>query len=298
MKDTYYFSHDYNARADIKIKKLISRHGMTGYGIFWAIVEDLYNNANALPTDYESIAFDVRSDRNLVESVITEFDLFVIDGATFGSSSVERRLNERNAKSDKARESARKRWGSMRTHSESTANLVPTQSKGNPIKERKGKENKEKDTKNSDLVIQIVRVLNEVTESDFRPSSKATSKLILARINDGYSFDELKDVILHKTAQWKNDHKMKSYLRPETIFGSKFESYLQEAKKNISDDPETKYQRLKARGFKNVSKEEIIWVFNYQHRTPSSYSDYPKDELIGERGEYYTQEEIEQLFPR
>lgn len=167
---------------------------------------------------------------------------------------------------------------------------------GNKDRDKDKDVDKDKDNKNSDLVIQIVRVLNEVTESDFRPSSKATSKLISARINDGYSFDELKDVILHKTAQWKNDPKMKSYLRPETIFGSKFESYLQEAKKNISDDPETKYQRLKARGFKNVSKEEIIWVFNYQHRTPSSYSDYPKDELIGERGEYYTQEEIERLF--
>jgi|688.fasta_scaffold452454_1 uncharacterized protein YdaU (DUF1376 family) len=142
MKETYYFSHDYNARADIKIKRLISKHGMAGYGIFWAIVEDLYNNANALPTDYESIAFDIRSDKNLVESVITEFDLFVIDGETFGSSSVERRLNERNAKSDKARESARKRWESMRTHSESNAKLVPTQSEGNAIKESKGKESK------------------------------------------------------------------------------------------------------------------------------------------------------------
>ncbi len=149
---------------------------------------------------------------------------------------------------------------------------------------------------NSVLVRDIVRVLNQATQSDFRPSSKSTSRLIGARINDGYTFDDFNSVILHKTAQWKNDPKMKIYLRPETLFGSKFESYLQEAKKNISDDPETKYQILKSRGFKNISKEEIIWVFNYQHRTPSSYSDYPKDELIGERGEYYTQEEIERLF--
>lgn len=158
--------------------------------------------------------------------------------------------------------------------------------------------NKKEDieTDNSVLVRDIVRVLNQATQSDFRPSSKSTSRLISARINDGYTFDEFNSVILHKTAQWKNDPKMKIYLRPETLFSTKFESYLQEAKKNISDDPETKYQILKSRGFKNISKEEIIWVFNYQHRTPSSYSDYPKDELIGERGEYYTQEEIERLF--
>lgn len=143
MKDTFYFSHDYNARSDIKIKRLISKHGMAGYGIFWALVEDLYNNANALPTDYESIAFDLRTDCELIKSIVVDFDLFVIDGATFGSSSVERRLNERDSKSKKASESARKRWENMRTHSESNANAMPTQSEGNAIKERKGKEKKE-----------------------------------------------------------------------------------------------------------------------------------------------------------
>ena len=55
-KDTYYFSHDYNARNDSKIKRLLSKHGYLGYGLFWAIVEDLYNNANALPTQSDSNA--------------------------------------------------------------------------------------------------------------------------------------------------------------------------------------------------------------------------------------------------
>ena len=39
-KDTFYFSHDYNARNDEKIKRLIRKHGMQGYGVFWSIVED------------------------------------------------------------------------------------------------------------------------------------------------------------------------------------------------------------------------------------------------------------------
>jgi hypothetical protein len=76
-KDTYYFSHDFNARNDSKIKKLISRHGIAGYGIFWAIIEDLYNNTNVLPTDYESIAYDLRTDHDTILSIINDFDLFV-----------------------------------------------------------------------------------------------------------------------------------------------------------------------------------------------------------------------------
>jgi len=142
-KDTFYFSHDYNARNDSKIKKLLSKHGYLGYGLFWAIIEDLYNNANALPTDYESIAFDLRITPEVVKSIINDFELFCIDGDEFGSSSVERRLNERNEKSVKARESAQKRWANKKTD----ANALPTQSDSNAIKESKGKEIKVKEIK-------------------------------------------------------------------------------------------------------------------------------------------------------
>lgn len=142
MKDTFYFQHDYNTRTDIKIKRLIAKLGYRGYGVFWAIVEDLYNNANALPTDYESIAFDLREDSDFVKTVINDFELFVVDGNIFSSISIERRLEERNLRSEKARESAYIRWGKMPTHSEIDANALPTLSDSNAIKERKRKERK------------------------------------------------------------------------------------------------------------------------------------------------------------
>jgi len=93
-----------------KIKKLIRVHGVLGYGIFWSIIEDLYNNANDLEADYEGIAFDYHTDENTIKSIIEDFDLFVIDGNNFGSKSVERRLDERNEKSSTASKNAFKRW--------------------------------------------------------------------------------------------------------------------------------------------------------------------------------------------
>ena len=138
-KDTFYFSHDYNSRADEKIKLLIRKHGFLGYGIFWAIIEDLYNNANALRTDYEGIAFDLRVDTNIVKSVINDFDLFIIKDDFFGSLSVQRRLEERNEKSKKASDSANYRWNKQIND----ANAMRTQCDGNAIKERKGNEIKE-----------------------------------------------------------------------------------------------------------------------------------------------------------
>ena len=138
-KDTFYFSHDYNVRADEKIKILIRRHGMIGYGVYWAIIEDLYNNANALRLDCEGIAYDLRVDISLVKSVINDFKLFEIDGDFFHSNSVSRRLIERNSKSENARKSALKRWSKKNDN----ANALPLHCEGNAIKERKGNKIKE-----------------------------------------------------------------------------------------------------------------------------------------------------------
>jgi hypothetical protein len=137
--DTFYFSHDYTARSDDKIKQLIRRHGMTGYGIYWAIVEDLYQNANALRIDCDGIAYDLRADCDMVKSIIFDFNLFVHDNEMFGSISIQKRIDKRKEKSAKARESAQYRWGN--------ANALQSQSEGNAIKEIKVKENKVKENK-------------------------------------------------------------------------------------------------------------------------------------------------------
>ena len=140
MNNSYYFPHDYDTLQDEKIKRMIRRHGMAGYGLIWAIIEMLYINANALQTDYEGIAFDFRVNSDIVKSVICDFNLFIIRENEFGSLSVERRLNERNEKSRKAKESANYRW--------SNANALRTDCKGIALKEKKGDEiNKEIYTK-------------------------------------------------------------------------------------------------------------------------------------------------------
>ena len=148
MKDTFYFSHDYNTRNDIKIKRLIAKHNYLGYGIFWAIIEDLYNNANALPLDYDCIAFDLRADVDIVKSIINDFDLFVFSDGFFGSNSIQKRLDERNLKSIKARESALNRWNK----SDRNANALQSQYECNAIKESKEKEKKGNESKGNFLL--------------------------------------------------------------------------------------------------------------------------------------------------
>ena len=73
---------------------------------------------------------------------------------------------------------------------------------------------------------EIVEYLNEKTNSQYRPTAKKTKNLIKARYNDGFVIDDFKKVIDVKVAEWLNDSNMNKYLRPETLFGTKFESYL------------------------------------------------------------------------
>ena len=136
MKETFYFSHDYNTRTDDKIKKLIRKHWVMGYWTYWCMVEDLYNNANALQLDYDGIAFDLRISEEIVKSIINDFGLFVIKWNEFYSKSVWDRLFQREEKSRIWRENAEKRWGVK------NATAYANWCKPNAIKERKGKENK------------------------------------------------------------------------------------------------------------------------------------------------------------
>lgn len=72
----------------------------------------------------------------------------------------------------------------------------------------------------------IVDYLNRKTNSHYRPTSKATRRLIKARYNEGFTDIDFKTVIDKKCAEWLQDGNMVQYLRPETLFGTKFEAYL------------------------------------------------------------------------
>lgn len=138
-KDAFYFSHDNTAYTDPKIIELRMKHGIAGYGAFWAILELLHQNANALQTHYERIAFALGLQCDLITSVINDFGLFEFSGDIFFSKRMKYDLEKRKRRSEKASKSATNRWNNanaMRTHSDGNANAMQG-------KERKGKETKE-----------------------------------------------------------------------------------------------------------------------------------------------------------
>ena len=72
---------------------------------------------------------------------------------------------------------------------------------------------------------EIVDYLNQKAGTRYKHSSEDTRKHIRARVNDGYTLDDFKAVIDRKVEEWKGTE-WEKFLRPSTLFGSKFESYL------------------------------------------------------------------------
>ena len=104
---------------------------------------------------------------------------------------------------------------------------APDDGNGNPA-EGEPIPNKNTDVKPSSIntdVNSIVDYLNEKAGKSFRAKSKGTAKHINARLAEGFSVDDFKTVIDKKCAEWLGTE-FEQYLRPETLFGTKFEGYL------------------------------------------------------------------------
>ena len=69
-------------------------------------------------------------------------------------------------------------------------------------------------------------------------------KHIIARFNEGYTLEDFKQVIDVKTEEWKDNPEFFKYLRPETLFGSKFDSYLNQKPKISKSKPDNNFPDL------------------------------------------------------
>lgn len=74
----------------------------------------------------------------------------------------------------------------------------------------------------------IILYLNSMAGTNYRHTTIKTQKLIKARYAEGFKTEDFKTVIDKKTSDWLHNPEFSKYLRPETLFGTKFESYLNE----------------------------------------------------------------------
>lgn len=130
--------------------------------------------------------------------------------------------------------------------SKTEANTVAN-GKANGVAKSKSNSNSKEDISNdiskkkgADLsaITEIVDYLNQAANTSFKAASKNTQSLINARTREGFTLDDFKAVIDGRVKAWATDPKMSEYLRPQTLFGTKFESYLNASKAKPKTDEE------------------------------------------------------------
>ncbi|MFJ6415045.1 DUF4373 domain-containing protein [Terribacillus saccharophilus] len=215
MKEAYYFSHDANARQDEKILMLRADHGWEGYGIYWALVEMMFESKETAlhHSKIKGIAVSYNIDMTLLKNVIetcVKEELFKSDGDRFWSETLVRRkekfLNIRDQKSEAGKKGAAKRWenqgldgSAMAEPSQSHSGAITENSKGKEIKEKESKENKN-----------IKDLFDHYCSKNIISHKKLSGPMqtaIRARLRD-YSFEELKTAIdnyalvFHSSMHW------------------------------------------------------------------------------------------------
>jgi uncharacterized phage protein (TIGR02220 family) len=138
----------------------------------------------------------------------------------------QRKVSTGRSKAGKASAEARKAKRLMKgTNVEQMLNCVATKAQQNPtnrVQQNTVKKSIEKEPcKHSENIKEILTYLNNKLGSKFR-----TANGLKARLTEGFSVDDAKKVIDIKFAEWIADEKMRQYLRPDTLFGTKFDSYL------------------------------------------------------------------------
>lgn len=80
--------------------------------------------------------------------------------------------------------------------------------------------------KEPDPTEEVVNHLNRRAGTQYKPTTANTRKLVKARLKEGFTVEDMKLVIDKKCADWLNNPEMARFLRPNTLFGNKFEGYL------------------------------------------------------------------------
>ena len=251
-----WFKHDIGSYKSEQIQALRLVAGGAAVDAYYAMVEEIYENEGPL-----TLSENQAKTRSVLHGLclgwsgfmellaaIEECELLEVsknvgeDGmqsVTVASRRAERELDEMNRLAEISRQNGKKggrpkKGNPEKTQRVSAGNPAATQKKADYKTIRLIEKEVSKDTsKKNDPAVEtaaeeIVAYLNARIGTRYKPKSKGTLKHVSARLREGYTVDDFKTVIDKKCADWRNDPRMAPYLRPETLFGPKFEGYLNE----------------------------------------------------------------------
>ena len=232
MKDTFFFPHDFGARNDPKLQNVLMEHGCEGLGVFWCVVEQIYEQGGLLPlSNCKSIAFALHVECSVVESVVNDYALFENDGENFWSVSINNRLNKRAEIAQKRKNAAFNRWN--KPQNDAIAQNNDANAKHcNAIKEkeRKEKENKENTSLNKE---------DKKTETAKRFTPPSIDEVQSYVSEKNYSVDAESFVAFYQSKNWfVGKNKMKDWHAAVVTWekrNKEFPAKKQSTTKNVND---------------------------------------------------------------
>lgn len=122
------------------------------------------------------------------------------------------------------------------------------------VRERDKDRNKDRDKERDKDTENIISFLNSTTGSKYKASTDKTRRLIAARLAEGFALEDFKTVITKKAKEWQGTD-MAQYLRPETLFGTKFEGYLNQPEvRNNRRSPISRAEQERQEGIEAVNR--------------------------------------------
>ena len=267
MKDTYYFSHDYNPTSDPKIQALIGEYGAVGYGIFWRIVEMLHEDElhklQCKKYIYLALAKQMLTSVEQVESIIKNcidtYELFKTDGDFFWSERVMRNINKRTELSNK-RSKAGKMSAEMRKNSTSVEQ-VSTSVQQNPTKERKVKENKVNENKENKEIKETISKDIAQKKVDAKASTltrKDEFYKSLIPFLSTYGKDMIRDFFDYWSEQNKSGTQMRFEKQPTWEVAKRLATWNKRDTFKNQNNGNTKIQSTSSREAKEQSRRNLV----------------------------------------
>lgn len=129
----------------------------------------------------------------------------------------------------------------------------------NDIKENSNKSNS--NNKDNFDYKKFIEWFNELSDKNFR-NTETNRKLIRARLNEGYTKEDIAKVVRFKVNQWKDNTKMNKYLRFTTLFApTNFSNYLQEVEDNSPEPQEKRKRKVPLKEKERDPIEEKIYQY-------------------------------------
>lgn len=222
-----WFKHYANAHESEILSEIIEKLGYEGYGLYWRLFEIIASNF-----DGENTSFSFRTSmikrsigiRTLVKlqhianicSYKLSIDLKITSELIEVEAPILLKLKDRDFKN---------------TRKKRDKNALEENRK----EERRG-EYGTRDFAALDVSSAAISYLNEKLGTKFKPNSQKTLGLVKSRVKEGFTESDFIQVIKTKHHEWGGDAKMRKFLRPETLFGTKFESYLNQGPVKTDED--------------------------------------------------------------